>query len=187
MKEVQIVVRCDKCGGKGAETYTEENSKGKPVEIDLDAPCRAEHEKLKEQYAEAVAKAALILTPIRELADSAGMKPGQGLPKPKPASKTGTGDRVCILCWETRGSDNGMTDHIERDHGLPRSLTEMYGNVCPVDGTDGFSRLAMHFAQGHKGDFTHYSQGFVWAKQNGDPHKVLASRVAALKKVAKAA
>lgn len=191
-KDVVVIVRCDRCGGEDAQTYTEENSKGKPVEIDLDNPCHDQHEELKRQYAEAIAKAALILSPIVELADEKGVTPdkaGKGRPKAKPETSVGPGEgpRVCILCWAEPETDAKLKTHLQRDHGLGDSLITFYGSECPVDG-EPFDRVAHHIRQGHKDlEFSHYSQAFVWAKKNGDPHGTLAKQIAAVQKLANAA
>lgn len=190
-KDVVVRVRCDRCGGENAHTYTEENSKGKPVEIDLDDPCHAEHEKLKQQYAEAVEKAKLILAPIFELADDKGVKPGTpfmpGKTKPKPPSAQ-RGERICLLCPETRDSDHLIRVHFQDAHGLSGSFVEAYGTDCPLDGQP-FESLGHHSRQAHADlEMPHYSHAFRIAQKDGDPHGVVAKQIAALEElVAKAA
>lgn len=179
-KEVQVVTRCDGCGSTDdVDTYPEVNSSGKPVEIDLDAPCKARFDDLK-------AQAALILTPFTDLIDEHGAKPTKASkPKTRPASKKVVGERVCLMCTETMASDTGILGHMQKEHGLPRSMPEIFGNICPLDAEE-YPRLAQHVAQAHK-EHTHVSQAFAFAKANGDPHKVVASRIAKLQKKAKAA
>lgn len=192
-KDVRVIVdvSCDRCGGPDAETYTEENSKGKRVEIDLDKPCRAEHEKLRQEYAEAMAKAALILAPITALADEKGVKPGTstapGKVKPKPPSAQHA-ERVCLLCPETRNTDATIRSHFQEAHGLSGSFVEAYGTDCPLDGKP-FDSLGHHARQAHSDlKMPHYSHAFRIAEKDGDPHGVVAKQIAALKeKVAAAA
>ena len=180
MKQIVEIIRCDRCGGPDAQTYTELNSKGKPVEIDLDRKCYVEFETLREQAAE-------ILAPIRELADEAGVRPEKATTtKSKPPSAQ-RAPRICLLCPETRDSDFGMRTHLQNEHGLTGKLTELYGTLCPLDGEQ-FQLVGHHIRQDHREhDFPHYSHAFVWAQQNGDPHGVVAKQIAALKKVARAA
>jgi hypothetical protein len=191
MKEVQVIVRCDNCGGQGAETYTEANSRGKLVEIDLDKACRAIHEDLKRQYEEAVARAALILSPILELADQSGVTPDKVVKPPKvqkpSAAKRVEAPRICLLCPETRDTDWTLRGHLQRDHGLSGSLSEVYGTVCPVDAMV-YPKLGLHVQQAHATlDLPHYSHVFLWAQQNGDPHGVYAKQVAEVQRLADAA
>lgn len=182
MKEIKVVATCDKCGGPDADEYTEQNSKGKPVVIDLDKKCRNEFEELRRQ-------ATSILAPITELADVKGIKPGKptkvpAVPK-QPAPSDRPGERVCLVCPQTRTSNSGILVHMRDAHGFPNSSPEIFGNVCPVDG-ETHDGLARHIGQAHK-EFVHISQAFAWAKGNGDPHQVVATRIAAMEKVANAA
>lgn len=180
MREVQVVIRCDKCGGDRAEPQTELNSKGKPVEVDLDKRCRDAFAKLKEQ-------AAQILAPLTDLIDEKGVAPEKATKaaaKNKPQAKRG-GERICLLCPETRGSDNGLLAHMHKEHGWPSSMPVIWGNVCPLDGQE-YPRVAQHLAQSHK-DHANTSQAFHWAKENGDEHGVVAARIAEMEKVAAAA
>jgi len=184
-REVQVVIKCDRCGGDNAEPVTEQNSKGKPVEIDLDKPCRDWRDELRQQ-------AALILAPIVELAVEKGVVPEKGIkaktPGParyKPPSER-AGDRVCLVCPVTRTSNSGILNHMTDEHGFPHSAPTIYGQVCPIDGQEQEGLLARHIGHVHK-EFVHISQAFAWAQQNGDPHKVVASRIAELEKAAKAA
>jgi hypothetical protein len=194
MKEVKVIVRCDRCGGEDAQTYTEENSKGKPVEIDLDKPCHDEHEDLRRQYAEALERAKLILSPIVDLADEKGVKPEKATrPAARPSSSTPPAEkrpevpRICLLCDETRDTDWSLRVHFQEDHSLSGSLVEHYGEECPVDGLP-FPKIGHHVRQAHADlNLPHYSHVFLWAKKNGDPHGTLAKQIAALQKLANAA
>lgn len=174
MKQVQVVAMCDKCGGADADEYTEENSKGKPVVLDLDKPCRDWREELLQ-------KAALILAPLVTLADEKGVAPEKAKAPTKPKSVSPSdrpGNRFCLVCPETRTSNSGILNHMQDEHGFPHSVPKIYGNVCPIDGEiqDG---LARHVGQIHK-EFAHITEAFVWAKENGDPHGIVAARIAAL-------
>lgn len=183
MKQIIEVIRCDLCGEQDAQTYTELNSKGKPVEIDLDKKCHDKFEGLRRQAAE-------ILAPIRELADEAGVRPEKTTTtkaKQSSGDKADKAPRICLLCPETRDSDFGMRTHLQSAHGLTGKLTEAYGRLCPIDGQQ-FQLVGHHIRQEHEEhNFPHYSQAFVWAQQNGDPHGVVANQIAALKRVARAA
>lgn len=183
MREVQVVIKCDKCGGDDAEPQAELNSKGKPVEVDLDKQCRDEFMLLKR-------RAAQILAPLTELVDEKGVAPEKSTKvKPKVtatgAPKKVVGERVCLICPETRASDTGILNHMRDEHNLPRSMVEIFGHLCPLDGEE-FPRLAQHIAQVHK-EHTHMSQAFAWAKQNGDERGIVAAQIAALEKKAAAA
>lgn len=186
MKEIKVVATCDRCGGSDADEYTEQNSKGKPVVLDLDKKCHDEFEELRRQ-------AALILAPIAELADLRGIRP-EKLAKPAKAAKAAKqpppserpGDRVCLVCPETRTSNSGILNHMTDAHRFPHSSPEIFGNVCPIDGEVQKGLLSRHVGQVHK-EFVHISQAFAWAQKNGDPHQVVASRIAELEKAAKAA
>jgi hypothetical protein len=178
-KEVKVIPTCDACGKPGADAFEVPefevlNSKGKPVVLDLHEGCYIE-----------------IYGPGINLADDKGVRPekvAQQLAAPKTKKQqypTREGERICLLCPETRGSDNGLLDHMQKEHGLPRSNTEIFGNKCPIDGLE-YDRIAMHIAQSHK-EFANVSQAFAWANENGDPHGVFKARVAAMKKVASAA
>src|SRR2546429_9722311 len=111
MKEVITIARCDKCGAPDAETYTEINSRGKPVEIDLDKPCRDEMQEIRRQVAEITAK---MLAPVMELIDDKGIKPEKVAKQAKAAAakyEPAVGKRICLLCPETRDTDWGLRDH----------------------------------------------------------------------------
>lgn len=181
MKEIRVVATCDKCGGSDADEYTEQNSKGKPVILDLDKPCRDEFEELRRQ-------AALILAPIAELADLKGIKPEKAAKVPAaakpPVPSNRPGDRICLVCPETRTSNSGILVHMHDAHGFPNSSPMIFGNVCPIDG-ETHDGLARHIGQVHK-EFAHITQAFAWAKDNGDPHQVVATRIAAMEKAAAA-
>lgn len=179
MKQVQVVATCDKCGGANADEYTEENSKGKLVVLDLDKPCHDWREELRQ-------KAELILAPLVTLADEKGVTPDKAKAQTKPQTKPKAitppserpGNRVCLVCPATRTSNTGILNHMQDAHGFPHSIPKIYGNVCPLDGEiqDG---LARHVGQLHK-EFAHITEAFVWAKENGDPHGIVAARIAAL-------
>lgn len=181
MKEIRVVATCDKCGGSDADEYTELNSRGKPVILDLDKPCRDEFEELRRQ-------AALILAPIAELADAKGVKldkPGKPMPR-QLAAATREGTRICLLCPETRNSDATLRSHFIDDHGLSGSFVEAYGQECPLDGLP-FEKIGHHVRQAHKDlNLPHYSHVFHYAQQHGDPKGVVANQIAALQKLAKA-
>lgn len=183
MKQPIILVRCDMCGGDDAETYPETNSKGKPVEIDLDKKCKDEFDALRRRAAE-------ILAPLTELIDDKGVEPEKAA-KPSKAAKAAAryeaakGKRICLLCPETRDSDWNLRDHMRNDHGLSGSMVETYGTLCPVDG-EPFDRIGHHIRQEHKDivEGQHYSHAFIWAKEHGDPHGVVAKQIAELKRMA---
>lgn len=187
-KEVVVVVRCDKCGGENAATQTEQDSMGKPVEIDLDQPCRHEFEELK-------AQAAQILAPLTELVDEKGVAPEKATKVKTPAAagkaKAPTerpGVRPCLVCPESRTSNTGILNHMRDKHGFPHSIPVVYGDVCPIGGEKVDTVLLRHISHAHKEhDFAHISQAFEWAKQHGDPYGVVAARIAELEKMAAAA
>lgn len=179
MKEIKVVATCDKCGGPDADEYTELNSRGKEVVLDLDKPCRDWREELHR-------KATLILAPVVTLADEKGVEPEKVSAKAaqKPSSKK-SGERVCLMCPETKGSDTGIRDHMHNEHGWPKSMPDIFGNFCPIDGGE-YPRVAQHIAQSHK-EFPNATQAFAHAKANGDPHGVVAERIAVLEEAAHAA
>lgn len=179
MKEIKVVATCDRCGGQDADEYSELNSKGKVVVVDLDKPCRDWREKLRRE-------ADLILAPIVELVDEKGVDPEKDSTKPaQKAPSKRTGERVCLMCPETRGSDTGIRDHMHAEHGWPKSMPDIFGDFCPIDGKE-YPRVAQHIAQSHK-EFPNATQAFAHAKANGDVHGVVAARIAALEEAAHAA
>lgn len=172
ISRVVVTVTCDQC--KVQDEKTEEfpvlNSKGKIVLLDLHPECHVE-----------------VYGPGLELADSSAQVPDKGSSKaPHKSPSNRPGDRNCLLCPETRTSNTGILDHMTNDHGLPHSSQEIYGNVCPIDGEEQSGLLSRHVGFQHK-EFVHVSQAFEWAKTHGDKHHVVAARITAMKKLAKAA
>jgi hypothetical protein len=168
MKDVRVVitVTCDKCKGPDADEYTVHNSKGKAVVLDLDKAC------FEEVYGSGLA-----------LADDKGVAPGKGpkvAPKQQP-TRDKSGTRICLVCPETRASDGGILNHMQTEHGFPMSIPEVFGNVCPLDGKE-YPPGSHHLAKQHK-DLGHISQAFAKAKEDGDPHGVVAARIAELEKL----
>jgi hypothetical protein len=172
-KDVVVVVSCDNCGGQDKEVqeFPAINSKGKRVILDMHPKCHAE-----------------IYGPGLELADSKGQPvdkskttPNSKQPGYRPPSEGA--ERVCLVCPETRTSNTGILNHMQDEHGFPHSVPEIYGQVCPIDGDEFEGLLARHIGQVHK-EHGHISRAFDWAKRNGDPHGVVAARIAEMEKVA---
>jgi hypothetical protein len=190
-----VTVTCDGCGGPDADPYTETNSKGTQVEIDLDKACHDAHEELRQKAQEIIAAARQqadeVLLPIKTLINEKGM-PVAKQQKKKAKTNAGRyepndGPRVCLLCDVTHDSDHMMREHLRTAHGLSGSFVEAYGTLCPVDG-EPFERIGHHIRQAHPElGIRHYSEAFAVMQKKGDPTGVVAGQIAALQKLAKAA
>lgn len=121
---------------------------------------------------------------LRRLWDEAGIdidppRRGPGKPSPKGSARPGRKtdnpqDKQCLWCVESYAADTGLSGHLERQHGLPKSLREVFGIQCPLCG-DKHNGLGGHTIRAHN---VNVSQAFVRARGQGDPFGVVAKVMA---------
>jgi hypothetical protein len=127
-----------------------------------------------------------IIEPLRKLWDEAGVEIDAPRGKsrhpslPKGDARRGRQsdkpqDRQCLWCVESYASDTGLSGHLVRDHNLPKTLGEVFGNKCPLCGKE-FPSLGRHTMRDH--GVSHITQAFVRARGDGDKFKVVATIVA---------
>lgn len=90
----------------------------------------------------------------------------------------GNGERAaqCLWCPLSFSNDgSGLLQHLERVHGLPRSLREAFGPECPLCGT-AFEILGGHLKKTHH--YASVTEGFLAAREAGDPHGIYAKILA---------
>jgi hypothetical protein len=121
--------------------------------------------------------------PLADLVDEFGIrqdgKPTRGPYKKhktvERVERTDLGALVCVLCGEEHGPQmQALRDHTRRAHG--RTLSEVYGSVCPVCGADGIQRLGSHVHRAHSDlGIVSSPQAFAWAADHGDPYGIVAA------------
>src|SRR6058998_2972701 len=153
-KHVEVTVSCDNCGTRDddVQEFGVFNSKGRRVILDLHPKCHTE-----------------VYGPGLKLADEKGQVPENAKPKaPKTAGKyeLAKGPRICLLCPETRDTDQTIKTHLQQDHGLSGSFVEAYGTECPVC-AESYEKIGHHIRQAHADlNLPHYSHAFLWARDN---------------------
>jgi hypothetical protein len=98
--------------------------------------------------------------------------------------RTPEGERTsqCLWCPLTFASDgSGLLGHIEKVHGLPRSLKDAFGPACPVCG-NAYELLGSHVKKSHGCESI--TDAFLMARENGDPHGVYETVLARAKVIA---
>jgi hypothetical protein len=171
-KHIEVTVSCDNCGTRDEDVqeFPVYNSKGRQVILDLHPKCHEE-----------------VYGPGLDLADDKGQVSEAAKSKATKQYKLADGKRICLLCPETRDTDQTMRTHFQQTHGLSGSFEEAYGAFCPVC-NEHFDKIGHHIRQAHKDlNLPHYSHAFLWARDNGDPHGVLNKQIATLQKLSKAA
>jgi hypothetical protein len=148
------------------ETVTVALNGAAPVEIDL---CDDDRKRYVEPLAEilrqygAPASHQGARSPARSSSDSR-----QGRPP--------SGDRhlQCLWCSATYAAQSGYLIHLRKRHGFD-SLADAYGEQCPLCGQS-FGSLGAHTTRSHEATQT---AAFILARDQGDPHGVVARRLAA--------
>ena len=124
-----------------------------------------------------------IIEPLRKLWDEAGIDIETPRRKPKPPkgdARPGRKsdkpqDKQCLWCVEKYAAESGLAGHHEREHGLPKSTREVYGEECPLCG-EGHVGLGGHTTRKH--NVSHISQAFILARGQGDKFGVVAKVMA---------
>lgn len=136
-----------------------------PVEIDLCAEDR-------KRYVE----------PLVELLTAHGAAPTRGALAPARAAIDGRAGKPttrprhlqCLWCPLDYSAQSGYLAHLRKVHGFD-SLPDAYGEQCPLCGQS-FTALGAHTVRAHDATQT---AAFVLARELGDPHGVVARRIAA--------
>jgi hypothetical protein len=90
----------------------------------------------------------------------------------KAVSKGNKGRNICLWCEDKHfTTTTGLTLHLTAKHGLPKTMTEVFGLTCPQCGSyaEG-GKLGIHLLK-HKGKPT-VTEAFITALNNGDKHGV---------------
>ncbi|MFF1820361.1 hypothetical protein ACFVWG_23855 [Kribbella sp. NPDC058245] len=84
-------------------------------------------------------------------------------------------DMDCLWC-PMDYTKSGFAPHVKK-HGF-NSLRDALGTTCPACGQGPYPVLSVHVLKDHD-HFASVTDGFMWARDNGDPHGVYRERRAA--------
>ena len=82
-------------------------------------------------------------------------------------------------------AESGLRSHVGKAHGFP-STSAAYGTTCPICG-ESANRLGTHTGPAHPEAGQNVTQVFRFARESGDPLKVVAKRLRAGRNVEKPA
>jgi rubredoxin len=165
-QELIVSTWCDACLAEGERTEGEPVSValGRSVALILDL-CERHRKELVDPLAETLA----------EHGRRPDGKPVKRARAAAPVEGTGSERPSCPVCGASPSTFGAMSGHLRRMHGT--TVTEAYGTVCPVCGSDhghGTHIARMHQIEGGM------VGAFEWARANGDPAGVVAAQLAAL-------
>lgn len=88
----------------------------------------------------------------------------------------GERSHACLFCPLDYASPTSLISHCASAHGFERTSLAVFGRRCPMCGESGWTVLSQHGQHAH--DVASVSRLFVAARDAGDPHGVVAERVA---------
>lgn len=97
---------------------------------------------------------------------------GKATRKTSPSRGNSNGRYICLWCEHAPyTTSTGLTLHHKDQHGLPTSMVELFGLICPLCGSDGSPKLGLHL-MGRKHKNITVPQAFAKALASGDKHGV---------------
>jgi hypothetical protein len=175
----EIVVWCDVCLSEdvraSAETLTLSVDGRGPLALDL---CPAHRDQYVKPLLELLVQSGQRVPSSASRVSRSSAVPTTPTSGPKRRA-TSASDYACPFCDRGQGlrSNGGLATHLASAHGAMVSAdgkaktATVFGETCPVCGTDGWTRLGHHTARAH--DLT-AAQAFAEAAALGDPHGVYA-------------
>ena len=146
---------------------------GETWRIDLCEGCEAEAltplRMMLSKHGERVAAKAVKTLPVQS-------KPQDAAPRKTNAHKSTPGQFPCFVCDKESRTLAGLEQHFRARHGL--SQGQAVGNRCPLCGKElsGGIGVTLHCATAH--NVEHSLTAMLQARAEGDPHGVVAARVA---------